>query len=103
MEITFKLIGIVVASAAAVAGIIEWIKAGMELFSRPKPDITLKAILPWALLPVTALGTSACFDGGLFYVLATWIMTWAFAQIAYPVLIKLPHTILEYIKNKVGE
>jgi hypothetical protein len=98
-----EIMGIGILIAYVAVGIIEWIKKGIELFSQKKEEIKIKDIIPWVLLPVSCFLASFFFDGGIWNVLSRGGIAWSTAQLAYPIIIKIPNIIYDWIKKKIED
>lgn len=98
-----EIMGIGILIAYVAVGIIEWIKKGIELFTQKKEEIKIKDIIPWILLPASCFLASFFFDGGLWDVLSRGGIAWSTAQLAYPIIIKIPNIIYDWIKKKIED
>lgn len=98
----WDLIKIALRIAFVAVGIIEWIKAGIDLAKTPKEARKISGIVAWAALPVASFGAAALYDGGLWTVLSHGGEAWATAQIAYPLIVKLPAELIGLLKAKAS-
>jgi hypothetical protein len=86
--------------AYVAVGIIEWVKAGIEMWQ--KPEKPLASIIAWCGLPAACFGAACLFDGGIFDILSRAGVAWATAQLGYPLIVKLPAEIIGLLKAKIS-
>jgi hypothetical protein len=100
MDNIMAVLGTALLIAYVAAGLIEWVKAGIEMLKKPKAERALASIIAWVGLPVACLGAAALFDGGIWVIAQRAAEAWATAQLAYPLVVKLPVTLIESLKPK---
>lgn len=87
-------ITLIVLASVSVVGVVEWLKG---LFPKETNTVVWRVVL----LPVSVV--VAVFAGGSLAQMATnSLALLAVTQIAYPLLIQLPSSIIGAVKNKLG-